>query len=300
MKNKTIKLNSVVLIIWLIFWVGARGALSASEPEEISLRPLPEKIYGITLDSVDEPSEIVDAIQSLSKMPMSRIVFDKWRPASDYKLPASQIYQKSFVMGELLDSYYFAAYNLSQYKARTRDYLKVLGSKVDLWEVGNEINGEWLGRTSDVVAKMTAAFDIVKARGGRTALTLYYNPNCWAKPSHEMFKWTNTNVPNRIKGGLDYVFVSYYEEDCNNFQPDWTSVMTQVSAMFPNSKVGIGECGTRDESKKEGLLKQYYSMNLTIPSFVGGYFWWYFNQDMVPKSKPLWGVLNQVISTQPR
>jgi hypothetical protein len=46
--------------------------------------------------------------------------------------------------------------------------------------VGNDINGEWLGTTPDVVAKMKGAYDLVKARGNRTALTLYYNHNCFS------------------------------------------------------------------------------------------------------------------------
>lgn len=296
------KTNQYVILkplVILILTLGFQNPLFCAVSSELVLRPLPAKIYGVTLDSVDSIPEILDALGNLNKTPMSRIVFDEWVPASDYWVPAGQLYEKSYVMGELLDSYYFIHYNLSQYKARTRDYLNTLGTKVDLWEVGNEINGEWLGGTSAVVAKMAAAYDIVKAKGGRTALTLYYNPDCWSKPSHEMFRWTAANVPDRMKSGLDYVFVSYYEEDCNNYQPDWQSVMSKVSAIFPNSKVGIGECGTRQQDLKSSLLKQYYSMNLSLPSFVGGYFWWYFNQDMVPKTKPLWSVLNNILTASP-
>jgi len=291
-------ISNLIFRQWIILSLtfGFQNSLFCADSSAFVLRPLPAKVYGVTLDSVDPLPEILDALGSLSKTPMSRIVFDEWVPASEYWVPAGKLYEKSYVMGELLDSYYFIHYNLSQYKARTRDYLNTLGTKVDLWEVGNEINGEWLGGTSAVVAKMTAAYDIVKAKGGRTALTLYYNPNCWAKPSHEMFRWTAANVPDRMKSGLDYVFVSYYEDDCNNYQPDWQSVMSKVSLMFPNSKVGIGECGTRQQDLKSGLLKQYYSMNLSLPSFVGGYFWWYFNQDMVPKTKPLWSVLNNTLT----
>ena len=48
------------------------------------------------------------------------------------------------------------------------EYLDALGATVDIWEVGNEINGEWLGTTSDVVAKASIAFDLVRKRGYRT------------------------------------------------------------------------------------------------------------------------------------
>jgi len=58
----------------------------------------------------------------------------------------------------------------------------------------------------------------------------------------------------------------------------------------------IGECGTQAVNKKQALLTKYYRMKVNVPAFVGGYFWWYFRQDMVPKTKPLWKTLNQLIS----
>lgn len=291
MRNISQIVQNLFLILGLT--LGYPSSLLGAGKGRIPLRPLPEKLYGVTLDTVGPLPEILDALASLSKIPTSRIVFDEWVRAINYLEAVKKIREKSYVVGELLDSSSFSQYTLSQYRARTKDYLNTLGGYVDLWEVGNEINGEWLGKTSAVVAKMTVAFDLVKAQGGRTALTLYYNPNCWSKPSHEMFRWAATNIPDRMKTGLDYVLISYYEEDCNNYDPDWQAVMTKVSALFPNSKVGVGECGTRQAEKKSELINQYYSMKLTVPSFVGGYFWWYFIQDMVPKTKPLWSVLNQ-------
>jgi hypothetical protein len=62
--------------------------------------------------------------------------------------------------------------------------------------------------------------------------------------------------------------------------------------MFPNSKIGMGEVGTRDTAKKAEYIKRYYSMKIAEPNYVGGYFWWYFRQDMVPYTKALWSVLN--------
>ncbi|MFM8313738.1 MAG: hypothetical protein ACKOA8_05580, partial [Deltaproteobacteria bacterium] len=261
------------------------------------LRPLPDKIYGVTVDSIANIDTTVDALGTLSQMPMTRIVFDEWQPATDYAMAVSKIYAKSFVLGEILDSSSVKQYTTAQYKARTREYLNALFDTVDVWEVGNEINGEWLGKTSVVVAKMSAAYDLVKARGGRTALTLYYNPNCWAKPSNEMFRWTTTNVPERMKSGLDYVLVSYYEEDCNGYQADWQQVISQLAQIFPNSKIGVGECGTRDAAKKEALIQQYYTLKVNHSAFMGGYFWWYFMEDMVPKTKTLWTVLNEAIKS---
>jgi hypothetical protein len=198
-------------------------------------------------------------------------------------------------MGELLDSFYMKKYSLEAYKNRTTEYLDTLGDTVDIWEIGNEINGEWLGDIPSVAAKMTAAYDIVKQRNKVAALTLYYNEDCWMYPSEEMFTWAEKNVPSRMKQGLDYVWVSYYEDDCNGLQPNWPAVFQKLGQMFPNSKIGFGEAGTNVAGRKEEYIKRYYNMEINHPRYVGGYFWWYFKQDMVPYTKPLWDVLNTAI-----
>ncbi len=50
---------------------------------------------------------------------------------------------------------------------------------------------------------MSGAYDLVKMRGKRAALTLYYNRDCWSAADHEMFTWANANIPADMKTGLD-------------------------------------------------------------------------------------------------
>lgn len=248
-------------------------------------------MYGVTVDSIAGVSAIVDSLRLLPRKATTRIVFDEFVPATDYAAAARQIAGVSFVMGELLDSFYVKQYSVAEYVARTDEYLATLGSSVDIWEVGNEINGEWLGDTPSVVQKVTGAYDRVEAAGKPTALTLYYNEGCWENRSNEMFAWTEANIPQRMKDNLDYVFVSYYEDDCNGRQPDWTAVFQRLAAMFPSSKLGIGECGTTKTASKAAYIDRYYRMNVPVDRFIGGHFWWYFKQDMVPSTKPLWATL---------
>ncbi len=180
-------------------------------------RPIPSPLYGVTIDSISNLSAIVNSLQSHSRMPTTRIVFDENIPASNYTSAVNQIYPVSYIMGEILDSFYVKNYTLAAYKARTAEYLDAFQDKVDIWEVGNEINGEWLGNNADLVAKMTDAYNQVKARRKIAELTLYYNPNCWSKQSNEMFTWAQNNIPADMKQGLDYVLISYYEDDCNGY-----------------------------------------------------------------------------------
>ena len=251
-------------------------------------------VYGVTIDSISNLAEIVKSLKSLSHKPTTRIVFDENVAASYYANATSQIHAVSYVMGEILDSFYVKSLSTAAYSARTTEYLNALGNNVDIWEIGNEINGEWLGDTPTVVAKMKSAYDLVKAKGKTAALTLYYNEDCWANKSNEMFTWAQNNVPATMKQGLDYVWVSYYEDDCNGLQPNWPTVFQKLTVMFPNSKIGFGEVGTTTNKKAE-YINRYYNMTINQPNYVGGYFWWYFFQDMVPMTKTLWNTLNTAI-----
>ncbi len=272
-----------VLLIWTI------PALSSSSADS-------SKIYGVTLDAVDHLNNIVTALGNHSRRMTARVVFDEWVPATEYITPCIRIKTVGNVMGEILDSYYFSQYSFNQYVDRVNEYMNTLGSNVDIWEIGNEINGEWLGNTDTVVKKMYAAFKIAKSRNLKTALTLYYNYNCWSNPQNEMFRWININMPNKMKFDIDYVLVSYYEDDCNNYQPNWQKVFDSLHVLFPTSKLGIGECGTNISSRKASYITRYYTMNITAPGYIGGYFWWYYKEDCVPYTLPLWTTLNNAIS----
>lgn len=254
------------------------------------------KVYGITIDGINNINSIVSSLDNHAYRMTARIVFDEWIPASDYIIAVNKVDSVSDIMGELLDSYYVKDYSVAQYKARTDEYMNTLGGKVDIWEIGNEVNGEWLGHKDSVKAKINYAYNKANSLQYRTALTLYYNKDCWENPQNEMFRWVNANISPEMKQGLTYVFVSYYEDDCNNLQPDWQRVFDSLHVFFPNSKLGIGECGTNNAVLKETYLKRYYSMRITTPGYVGGHFWWYYRQDCVPwTTKPLWQVLESTI-----
>lgn len=241
---------------------------------------LPQFLWGVTWDDVSNAAKIKTFLASMPKPMISRVVFDEFVPAKNYVAPLTTLAGYP-IMGELLDSYYVNKYSVANYLSRAKEYLAVLGGKVDLWEVGNEVNGEWLGTVSSVISKVKGAHQIFKAAGKKTAVTFYYNSGCYEKADHEMFTFIAKYWPKEIQP--DYVFVSYYEDDCENLQPNWQNVFTKLGTIFPNSKIGIGECGTEIASKKKSYLTRYYSMKINHPNYVGGYFWWYGRQDFLGK-----------------
>jgi hypothetical protein len=257
--------------------------------------PIPAPLYGLTIDDISELPSIVESLKRLSRKPTARIVFDETMGPAYYRKAAITLSSVSWLMGEILDSAYVKRFSVTGYLNRTTRYLDSMGDIVHIWEVGNEVNGEWLGTTASVVAKITGAYDLVKARGKVTALTLYYNEDCWSRRSNEMFTWAQANIPERMKLGLDYVLVSYYEEDCNDLKPDWPTVFAKLAAMFPNSRIGFGEIGTTDPALKADYLTRYYTMRINQPNYIGGHFWWYYREDMVPWTLPLWSTLNAAI-----
>ena len=254
------------------------------------------RVYGVTIDDISNLSGVITSLSNLCKKPTTRIVFDEWQPATYYQTAVNQIHNVSFIMGEICDSYYTGQYTLAQYVSKTNEYLNLLGSKVDIWEVGNEVNGEWCGTISDVITKIDSAYSIVKAAGKTTEMTLYYNKNCWSNSHNEMFYWVNQYLPASVRNGLNYVLVSYYEDDCNGLQPNWQQVFDSLHVLFPNSKLGMGECGTSKASNKASYITRYYTENITTPKYVGGYFWWYYYEDCIPSGNTLWTTLNNAIS----
>ena len=258
-------------------------------------------IYGVTLDSIDRIEQSVDAIKSLPKKMTTRVIFDEI-PATSYTQALRLLAPHTDVMGLLFDSEYIPNYSVAQYKARVNEYLNLHENTVSIWEIGNEVNGEWTGNPSVVAQKTIYAYEEAKRRGYKTALTLYYNDytyndGCWAKPEEKMREWASSRLPQTLKNGIDYLFISYYEEDCDNYRPslaEWESVFKDLGKLFPHARLGFGEVGTTTMNKQD-YLERYYTLDIKHNRYVGGYFWWYFKQDMVPKSKALWSYFNTVL-----
>jgi hypothetical protein len=144
-------------------------------------------------------------------------------------------------------------------------------------------------------------FDAAKAHGKKTALTFYYeNP---ATPGHDMLPWIDANLPpaHRLRAGLDYVLVSYYEDQNGGHrlsQAEIDAIFSGLALRFPNAKVGFGEFGwggkiPADPSVRAELIARFHAYTSSAPAFVGGGFYWHFRQTMSPRSKPDFELLRQ-------
>lgn len=315
-----------------------------------------ERIFGVTITdpwiAESTPLPLTQRLDGLvgpqGRRPTARVVLDEGvdqvfstygTDASAYVAPVTNIAAHAVVMGELLDSFYVADYSVAQYRARACEYRATLGHLVDLWEIGNEVNGEWLGEAViDKLAAATEVFVAAPAHFGslcpgfqlqpaekpvRIVLTLYYNgtyndgvasqDNCWDQPEHAMEAWTQAHFATAgavgtevIKPHLDYVLVSYYEDDCDSIQPAWQDVFDALGDVFPGAKLGIGECGTTNTAQKALYAERYYlgmdssapeltNMVVDHPRYVGGFFWWYFSDDLT--NEPVYAVLQRALDS---
>ena len=271
------------------------GVLYGENPNKISKQNFKSDfIWGVTIDdswyedaqdaSSAKLQSIVRALQALPAKPTVRVVMSKEISPREYEPLFRRLSEVSYVMACPVDSYEMSSYkSVKSYEKRFADAFAALAPYVAIWEIGNEINGEgWLGDDANfIAAKMIAAFELIHKKGAKTTLTAYYTPSGAQKT--QMREWLRKFVPQDIKEGLDYLFVSYYEDDNEGFEPDWSEIFTYLQSAFSASKLGIGECGNTaadaTQASKKAMMRRYYTMPRYVKNYVGGYFWWYFVQD---------------------
>jgi hypothetical protein len=193
----------------------------------------------------------------------------------------------AFVMAEVLDSDVGSsskcfkgldkAKSVACYLERTKKLYVKLGNYVDIWEIGNEVNGDWVGgylvgaaknnqRRKIVVAQLKAAYDFLTAKKEEiennnkllnanekiplTAITFYFSGiekkrHSYENTNDEMMGWIKGEGAHFIDSNknkiafpnLDYLFISYYPED-NFYEQEGTNKQLQI-ILSPNEWVEI-------------------------------------------------------------
>jgi hypothetical protein len=270
---------------------------------------LPANLRGITYDDLSSTCSATKAqlhTERLLRHPTVRIVFDRVPPAC-YASGVARVDRYGQTMGELIDSSAMKAYSLAQVRTRVSAYLTVLAGSVDLWEIGNEVNGEWLSgvhcpgkaecraRARDVISKVQAMYEAAARAGYATEMTLYYEPPRVATQGYQMIPWEEAYVPAAMHRGLRYVLVSYYEAANKGIRPShsqWDAIFKKLTADFPNAKVGFGEIGLPKPiraatlARAMNIFNYYQTMEFPdISSYTRAGFWWNAAEDLVPSDR---------------
>ena len=279
------------------------SALAAADPSVPAATAMPGRspLFGVTIDDIGHLGRTVSALAELPDRPAVRIYFDIRQPAGYYATAVRRIGRVGAIMGELLDSSDEKAISVAGFQARVESYLHVLGARVSIWEIGNEVNGNWTGPYPTVAAKLTEAYDDVAAAGGRTALTLYANsfgPDHCGDGRAELTpaQFSNRYVPARARHGVSYVLLSYYPTQCQGREPSAMQLrqaLRQLHGIYPGAALGFGEVGLPNPVTGASLrtarqiMRWAYALNPRLPYYIGGYFWWYGAEDALSPGAPL-------------
>ncbi len=210
-----------------------------------------------------------------------RVVIDPQVPI-DYYIPHFKILRRCshWIMCCVCDSSAMALFTIDDYQKRVEEIHFKLDKYVDCYEVGNEVNGDWLG--VGVSEKIHNAADYLKGMGADIAVTLYSDErNTWAT-------WITHNQ--EIMLLTDLVLISEYPQDNNGHQVLFDQFKTIVQRHNPAALIGYGECGITGVSfiKKQQMMALYYRKKQTryasLNSYFGGYFWWY-QKDLIADTK---------------
>ncbi len=241
-------------------------------------RPVQSPLYGVTADDISNFQQIAASSRHLPKMPTTRIYFDVKQPARYYARAVAALRPVSYLMGELLDSSDERHISTRAYGMRVKSYLAAFRDEIDLWEIGNEVK-------------------------------LYYNNGCGdGAPELDPVAFSRKYVPQAVRTGLDYVLLSYYEDNCHGTRPTaatWTSYFRKLHSVYPHALAGFGEIGMTSPvtgktlASAKSLMRYYYGLRVKLPYYVGGYFWWYYDEDCLPyTAKPLWRVLRSALQAE--
>jgi hypothetical protein len=300
---------SRVLLVAVLVMMGTGGPVAVAEAGTPKPNP---PIFGVTIDRIGEIAKVVAAERSLPERPTTRVYLDVSEPASYYAAAVPILHTVSQVMGELLDSSDAASISPRAFQIRVEDYLGTLGSSVDLWEIGNEVNGNWTGPYASGAAKIDEAYRDVAEVGGKTALTLYaneYGPDHCGDGSAELtpVQYSERYVPKAVRDGLTDVFESYYPTQCGNTYPTDARVaseMRRLHSLFPHAHLGFGEVGLprpvkpRTLATGEAVMRWAYGLDPGLPYYVGGYFWWYALEDAFTGKTLLAGSLRSAFEAE--
>ena len=257
-----------------------------------------------------------------------RIVFDLGTSPADFDIAIRAAHAKGLlVLGLPFDSTSARAClpvaspthcTAAEYQSRFRTIVNHFSHNadaalnIDAWEVGNEINGEWIDEnpangaysygSGEMATKVAAAADYVHAHTTvPTVGTLYWQVSTSNRPLNSTFTWAKNNlVDTGYASKLDVVLLSTYVEDAP-LGSGFDEIMSTLATMFSGKSIGLGEFDyfytdtpryfwslihlnvasteAAAQAARPTLATQYYSAMLAYPTSIGGGFWWYFPEE---------------------
>ncbi|WP_201733365.1 hypothetical protein [Acidithrix sp. C25] len=250
--------------------------------------------YGVTIDS---PAIAITTLRSLKSIYPTgarvRLVIDPGTPLSRYQSIINFAHSLGIsVMVELVDSQYMASMNLANYEARVSQIVTTLRN-VDSYEIGNEVNGNWLG--TNVAAKVAYAISFVRSHSSATTLLTLYWQLGEDTASNSIFNWFATNITNSELSGINDIGISLYPQEAPMGTAFHRVLDTLHSQFAPGQRIFITELGyggsgvtgswwwvspgVASDSQRAAVASLYQDELAGFSFSGGGTFWWYFGEE---------------------
>ena len=274
----------------------AERDVGASAPGPLLAGPPVPTVWSFTLDDATNGARALRQAAMIARRNGAqgwvRIVFDPGTRPADYRQAVNEAHRLGLsVLGQPVDSSMARRLSAPAYAKRFATWVDAFPD-VEAWEVGNEVNGSWLG--AGVVDKVTAAASYVKGHtAARTMLTLYWQLG-EDDAAHSVFTWAHVHLNPEVLALVDELGLSIYPGD-NPMGLAFERVMTTLHRLYPDQQLMIAELGydTPDGSNlwwwgnptdpaagKRATAAFYQAAARGAPWLQGGTYWWYFQEDV--------------------
>lgn len=213
------------------------------------------------------------------------------------------------IMGTVLDTAQWPTdLTPDLYVQRTRNLVYHYSGKIRSWEVGSEINGDWLGGTKTPLG-LDKAFKIAVAGAKtvksvdaslETVASLYWWDATAPDERHSLFGWLRRYAPQGFGADLDVVALSFQPED-NPVGIAFGGIFEKVHDALPSQQLMLGSYGFVEKKDLAGywwldpndidgarkdLLVYYTPASCAgLKSACGGFFWQTLDQMLPPSRK---------------
>lgn len=212
------------------------------------------------------------------------------------------------IMGGVLDSTQWPkAMTPEHYAERTKNLVLHYRGKISSWEVGSELNGDWLGGVSapftidQVYRTYSAGAAKVKELdpGLETVATLYAWEETAPDREHALSHWVAAQVKRGFGRNLDVVGLSVQPEE-NPLGMGFERVFDATGDALPRQKLMISSLGYVEKEEVAGywwlapddadgarkdIAILYTTASCAMPRSLCGGFWWQTLEQMLPPGR---------------
>jgi hypothetical protein len=278
--------------------------------------------FGVTLDAsiVDRMDDYENVVDAIAKAGFNwvRVVFrpnpadfeyTNQRSFNEYDAVVKALKERNVrVMGTVLDTNQWPSTLTPQiYAARTRSLVLHYSDQIKSWEVGSEINGDWLGGSKEPLSP-DKVFKIYSAGAAQvkaieptleTVATLYWWDGTAPDEAHSLFGWLARYGRLGFGKNLDVVSLSLWPED-NPVGLAFESIFNRVRDYLPDKRLMLGSFGYVEQEEVKGywwlhpsdvdgarkdLAILFTGASCSMERSVCGGFWWQTLDQMLPPKK---------------